>query len=865
MFASARKRGDATAIPTNALFGMALDHRGILWIGTYDSGLLRFDPETEEFRQYDHDPADQGSLPDNRVLAVCEGDSGVLWVGTWGGGLTTFDIEEESFRHHRPALGSSGELESNIVRTLHRDKNGNLWVGTLGGGLSRLDQATGQVTTYRHSPSRPSTLGDDMVVSIYEDAGDVLWFGTGNGLSLHSPYSRKFTLFAHRPDDPNSLSGRSVFALCCDSSGVLWVGTKDGGLNRIDPKTGKVRHFRHDPSDSTSLSSNYVSAIMASADGSLWVGTWGGGVNVMGRGSESFQRLRAASQSGIPIPNDFISCLAEDQHGTIWIGLWSSGLVALRRETGTVDHYVHDPDDETSLPDNEVRCAYVDRAGQLWVGTVRGGLSRFDPREESFAVVGLHGGIPADLGPDYVQAIRQDRRGRMWIGTFGDGLLSFDPATGSSVRYTRREGLPNDIVYAVLEDTGGDLWLSTNHGICQFDPDHGVVRNYDKSDGLQSNEFNYNAFCEGKDGTLYFGGINGVNIVDPAKIEIHEQVPRIQLTSFKVFDREWASPVAPFALDTVVLSYDENFFSFEFAALDYTSPPDNRYAYRLEGVDEDWVQTEGTRFARYTDIDPGTYRFRVKGTNHDGVWNNSGVDLAVLITPPFWATWWFRALIVASLLAGVIAAYRLRVARLLQMERMRLRIASDLHDDIGSNLGSIAFLADLTRQRLDEATKESQQLKQISGVARATADALREIVWIINPEHDRFENLASKLREIAGTALGGFDVKFSVAEQQNAVHLPMEFRRQVILAFKEMLTNAARHSGASTVTISLVWEAQKLCVRVGDDGNGFRPQGAHSGTGLASLRRRARLLGGEFRLDTEMGRGTTATFCARIP
>jgi signal transduction histidine kinase len=268
---------------------------------------------------------------------------------------------------------------------------------------------------------------------------------------------------------------------------------------------------------------------------------------------------------------------------------------------------------------------------------------------------------------------------------------------------------------------------------------------------------------------------------------------------------------------------------------------------------------------RYTGLDPGAYRFRVKGSNHDGVWNEEGLELTILIAPPFWGTWWFRSIVVMLLVSLGAAAFRMRVTRLLDMERMRLRIASDLHDDIGSNLGSIALMADLARKRLVASSREDHQLKQISSVARSTAESLREIVWIINPEHERFENLALKLREIAQRILAGFSVRFQIDQEESTVALPMEFRRQVVLAYKEMLTNVVRHSGATDVTIALRWEGESLCIQVGDNGRGFEPDLQHSGSGLSSLQRRAESLRGRFRIKTGRDSGTTVTFWARIP
>jgi ligand-binding sensor domain-containing protein/signal transduction histidine kinase len=847
------------------MFIIHTDRSGVLWIGTYYAGLLSYDSRTQRLQHFQADPANRRSISSNRVTAICDAGRGDLWFGTWGGGINLYHRASNTFEHFRNDLRDSTSLPGDIVRALKLDSNGNLWVGTMGAGLARFDTTTRRCIRYRNSPYAGNSLSGDIVCSIVEDAGGVLWFGTSDGISLSSPFIQKFPSFTHDPRNPEGLIGGKVFAMCRDSLGFIWIGTEDAGLNQFDPRTGHFRHYRYNSGAQGSLPHDQVTALMTDHVGDIWVGTYGGGVARFDRGNKRFELHTSDRAHPDQRINLWISSLAEDRKGNIWIGTWVEGLYVIDRSGSVLQRYRHDRGIPTSLPDDDVRCIVPDRAGSVWVGTARGGLARIDSLSGLFHQFRNDPANPASLSSDYIQTVFEDRSGNLWIGTLGGGFSRFDPRTGGCEHFGEQQGLLNNVVYGILEDDKGMLWISTNKGISCFNPIDASFQNYTRHDGLQADEFNFNAFCAGTGGKLFFGGVRGFNVVLPGQIQHNPHVPRMAITAFSIFNTAVNLDSILTSGGDIILDHSQNFFSIEYAALDYSLPARNTYAYMLEGLDESWVDAGTRRLAGYTNIAPGTYLFRARGANNDGVWNTAGTSIAITITPPFWRTLWFRILVLLVLIAAATMAYRLRVASILKVERMRLSIASDLHDDIGSSLASIAVLADLVRSRMNVTPAASAHLLDISRAARTTSDSLRDIVWFINPEHDFASDIIDHLQAIASRLLGGIDHTFRRDDLGTPVRLPMAFRRDVLLLYKEILSNIVRHAEATRVEICVGIQAGHLKLSVTDNGRGFNSSLPSNGNGLSTMRRRALQIGGTIEIHSEPKKGTAVTLEANIP
>jgi len=341
-------------------------------------------------------------------------------------------------------------------------------------------------------------------------------------------------------------------------------------------------------------------------------------------------------------------------------------------------------------------------------------------------------------------------------------------------------------------------------------------------------------------------------------------VPPVVLTRIQTSNRDTTVTINPFGLDHLTLSYREYTFSFAFAALNYTNPLQNQYAYQLEGFDNAWMGVDTRRSVQYTNIPPGDYTFRVKASNNDGLWNEEGVALRLTITPPFWQTWWFRLLVVAFVVGVLTVAYRYRVARLLEMERMRLRIASDLHDDIGSKLSSIALMSEMVGKHAHLAPREAQRLAKVSDVAREMVGALRDIVWLVSPDHDRTDDLIERMRDVSGQMLDGLACTFASTANGLPEALPMALRRNIFLIYREALHNIARHAQASEVMIRLNVHKSRLVLTITDNGVGFDATAAHHGHGLKNMRTRAGQIDGDLEITSDPGRGTTLTLTVPV-
>ncbi len=663
------------------------DAAGVLWVGTNGGGLNRLDPATGGFTCYRHDPGDPTSLAHDAVFTILEDHTGVLWVGTYGGGLDGLDRRRGRFTHHRAGSGVSGSLTSDLVKALCEDQTGTLWVGTDGGGLNRYERESNAFTAFRHDRVDMASLSADRIYSLYQDRSRVLWVGTyGGGLSKFDVGRKRFRRYASDPNDSNSLSHDIVWCFLEDSDGILWVGTDSGGLNRFDGRAGQWRHFRHRPGEPTALSHDTVRGLLEDRDGIVWVATNGGGLDRLDRRTGRFMAFRHDPSDPRSLAHDELRSVYLDRSGALWVGTFGGGLDLLDRPTGTFIHRRHDPSDPTSIGNDFIRMMAEDRKGALWVGTQGGGVSRLDPARRAFTTFRNDPGDPTSLSHNHVFAIHEARDGTLWFGTFGGGINRFDPASGTFRRYTARDGLASDGVYAILEDDSGRLWISTTHGLSRFEPKSGEFRNYDVRDGLQSNEFNGGSAYRSARGEMYFGGINGFNAFFPDEIGFNPAVPALVITDLQLFNRsirvgetrnECVILQRPIHhTDAVEISYRDNLFSLEFAALHYSAPGKNRYSYTMEGFSQAWIPvTADRRFATFTGLPPGKYVFRVRGANSDGVWNEEGASLDITIRPPFWGTWWFRLAAGLAALALAAGGYRVRV----HGERMRaeLRAARD--------------------------------------------------------------------------------------------------------------------------------------------------------------------------------------------
>jgi signal transduction histidine kinase/ligand-binding sensor domain-containing protein len=893
------------SLTSGAIRAIYRDRAGILWLGSDGGGLDRLDPATGQLTHYRHEDGDPASLSDDVVLAIVEDRAGSLWVGTGGGGLERLDRATGRFEHHRHDAGDANTLSNDAVSALYEDRDGILWVGTMGGGLDRFDRESGEFSHYQGG------LTHDFVSAIFEDRSGILWVGTlGGGINYSGCAPRAFALYQSNPETPNGLSENVIWSIWEDLDGAVWIGTFGGGLDRLDRQSGQWTHYRHDPGDLATLSDDVVRAVRQDRQGVIWVGTDGGGLDRLDPATGRFAHYRHDDADPASLSHDAILTLYLDNQDELWVGTWG-GLNRFDRATSSFARYLHDPGDSGSLSHNTVRAIYQDRSGALWIGTPQG-LNRLDQATGTFIRYQADPQDPNSLSSDDILAIYQDRAGTLWVGTFGGGLNRFDPETGTFGHYGAQDGLPSAIVYGILEERSGPgspagpLWLSTNGGLSRLDLDTGTFVNYDVRDGLQSNEFNAGAYFQNADGEMFFGGVNGLNSFFPADVQPNPYVPPIVLTSLRQSGVDLASGAPLASRRSISLRWPDNDFEFEFAALSFCQPERNRYAYRLEGFDREWVDAGTRRVGRYTNLPGGTYTLHVKGSNSDGIWNEGGLALQVTVVPPFWATAWFRGLAGMVVAAAGLAVFRLRIRavenrsralesqvsqrtaelrhemeqrveleqalRQSEAERAvveeRNRLARDLHDSVTQSLYAVTLYADAAARLLSsgQAAAVGTNLQKLRRTAREALGEMRLLIFELRPPVLEQEGLAAALRTRLEAVEGRAGVQTALYAEGEG-RPPSDVEEGLYRIAVEALNNALKHAQAHSISVTLELEPGEARLEVADDGAGFDPDAAcrSGGMGLRGMFERAEQMGGRLAVDSEPGRGTHVRVAVRYP
>jgi ligand-binding sensor domain-containing protein len=825
----------------NRVNGMATDKDGELWIGT--------DKELAVWRQGGFEVAwDQSHEQGFSVVGLARSRAGGCWVVGNG-------------RLRRFASGKWDEDAGPYVATraivdgLCEARSGDIWLGTYGNGLFCY-QTNGVVL---HMSTRQG-LPSDVIRCLYADREDNIWVGTeGGGLVRLKP--KVFQSFGRQ----EGLSGDCALSVCEGADGEIWVGTNGGGVDRL--KDGRVQAFHGEQG----LTNEFVWSVHQDRNHVLWAGTWGGGLFRLD--GDKFTSVGCEGQGPEPV----VCSLFEDSHGTVWLGQQRSRAEVLGLKEGKTS-VVRLP---SQLPRTDVRVVTEDKRGNLWIGTYDDGLYLL--RGSRAIRFGKHEGMNSER----IRSLYVDDDGVLWIGTYKGGLNRLEENRFRAI--TSHDGLLDDVILHIEEDRRGNLWFSSAAGVFRAGKDelnrfargqsstvHCLA--YTKADGLPGLECtggSQPSGCKSRDGRLWFPTVNGVAVVDPDKVPFNPLPPPVwiekvisegkksssvfQITNSVKGEIVDAEP-GEIELPPLSIPPGKPRCEFHYTALSLTAPEKVRFRHKLEGSGEDWTES-GSRVALYNYLPPGTYRFRVQACNNDDVWNEVGASLAIIMLPQFWQTWWFRTLLVAAVLLIFVGAYELRLASERRLTGLRLRIARDLHDEVGSNLGSIALISEVMPKTSAPATDEVSEIRRI---AVQTIESLRDIVWFLDPTNDNMDDLVLRMKDTARTMLPGIPFEFRCTGSSGTVKPSLGLRRNLFPILKEILHNVAKHAHATKVDIELEISPREIQLRVNDNGVGFDEPRVKLGNGLKNLRRRAAELAGALKLGSHPGKGTTVILTAPI-
>jgi signal transduction histidine kinase/ligand-binding sensor domain-containing protein len=897
------------SISNNTVYCVLEDDDKNLWLST-NLGINKFDRKTQIFTRFIHSDLDSNSISFNGRSTIFKDKNGNIFVGTRFG-LNKYIKSKNHFQRIHLAENDSFE-----ILCISQDETGLFWLGTQERGIFKYNETTGSIENIMPSQESSNTLASNAIRAIIHCDNGLIWFGhltEKAGLDIYDRNTNTYYNFKHDKTDDKSVALNVMWDIYKDRYDNMWICTNGGGVSFYSEYTMKFNHIKKLWGNDYSRDLKVVWGVLYAYD-RFWCYTEGTILSFSKYGEfikeynpaltklRLFTPLHIGQTSGRMYVGDldygityydstkdmFIKCpvkflnpekrfkivdrICEDKEGNIWLGT-RIGLVKLDKDFNELDLTYNTDSTKIQAFKKWSRSIFLDSKNYLWFGG--DGISRMN----------IYTGEYFNYKPDDTSAYKpagdimantfyEDGKGNMWISYEGSGFDRLNLQTNTFKHYNVSNGLITNYLLCLLPDKSGNLWFSSAKGIIKFNPETESYTNYNVSDGVQDNEFNTDCFSVTEDGMISFGGVNGINWFYPDKMKTNAHIPPVAVTFFKVFNEELNLPQSISLTNEIELSHKQNFFAVQFASLDYVNPSKNEYKYMLEGIDNDWIYSGNKNEANYTDIDAGEYTFRVKGSNNDGVWNEEGKSIKIIITPPWWQRWWFKGFLILLLAGfayfGINNRYeKLKKEKIAQEvitrkiiesnEEERKKIAADLHDSVGQDLVILKNTANIAAKKSGNNSELIKFLNKISELSSSALNNIRNISHILRPvELDKL-GLTETINSIIEMVSSSSEIKFT-SDIDNIDNLfdkndDVNFCRII----QESLNNILKHSKATMASVQIKLVRDEILTIIKDNGTGFNTEENGKGKskfGLMGMKERVRMLNGILEINSAPGKGT---------
>ncbi len=876
----------------------------IIWMGTAN-GLNAYNLKTGKITIY---KTANCAISHDKITYITIDKKNWIWIGTDGGGVNVFDLKTNKFSSY---IYGNHSVSSNIINGVFADKENNIWMATPN-GLNRYNQATKEFTLYKHDEKNKYSISSDNVTSVYQDRYGKIWAGTAHdGLCVYYPSENKFFVYNNEPNEKNSLSSSHINTISQGRSGMFWAATSDGGLNAFNPKTLPFNLLKVFSQNNTENLNEKISCLYYDHKQSLLIGTVDKGLYLYNMNTKKNKKIEGVNNfinciyeyqthvligtnSGIYnydivsskvkiseytkklyAENEKITCIFCDKENSLWLGTKDKGVFKVNAINDTYIQYHTRGKGDMHLSHDHVTSILQTKNGDIWIGTYGGGLNKYDRKTNAFQVYKNDENNSNSIGGNYINKLYEDRDDKLWICTWGGGLNCLLPNSTRFICYTDHDGLPGNSIREIMQDEKNNFWINGDNGICRLTFSNTQLqqcRVFDLIDGLPTTEFYDGTALKSVNGRMMFSCPKGLITFHPDSIKNNPYKPPVIITDFQLFNNSIQPGDSTGILQSCIsttpklnLAYNQNSFSFEFTAISFINPGKNKYAYMLEGFDKDWNYRDARhRAATYTNLDPGTYTFRVKASNNDGIWNEKGTSIIIVIAAPFWKTWWFYLLSVLAVAVIIYIAYFIRIKQLIAIQNIRNKISQDLHDEIGSALSSISVYGEVAKKMSnDKAPDAIPILNNLQYTVKSAMENMSDIVWAINPKNDKFHNITHRL-EIFGTELlsaKDINFNFNIPHDLAYLKLSMQQRKNIYLICKEALNNVAKYSDAQNCSVEILKADKNVSISIVDDGKGIdNMKQSLGGNGMHNMKKRALELRGILDVFSEKNKGTKLSF-----